>query len=403
MESHAADPVDQTPAQWAVRWHGVAVAALLAASVPLFHLLWHGALGRDRPPIITRSQTEVPELTFDSFTDGTWATAMERHLREASPIVWRLRGTWNELLFRFGIVQNAGVVLGKDSWLFKAETLRPGMFRFEREAPERRRFLAALRDRVRAAGAELVVSLVPDKARVYPELAYEDGRLAPAKAPIYGAMLTELHELDIPVADVASAILLAKAAAPDQLFYYQRDTHWRPEGALAGGQAIAAVIESLPVGRALAPRLTAELGARTITKAVGDLAGMLGLLTRELPLEGGRLRAQPVSIFTADLAMDREFYGVVLKDRARLVPPLPEDPATEVLLIGTSFAEANGAGALALALGRPVRAVIGFGASGFNGLHDLRDELREGTRAKVVVWEIVERGLFEARWDTVMF
>ena len=35
----------QTPAQWAVRWHGLVVVALLLASVPVVHLFGHGLLG----------------------------------------------------------------------------------------------------------------------------------------------------------------------------------------------------------------------------------------------------------------------------------------------------------------------------------------------------------------------
>ena len=36
----------QTPAQWAVRWHGIVAAALLTACVPVLHLGWHGVGGR---------------------------------------------------------------------------------------------------------------------------------------------------------------------------------------------------------------------------------------------------------------------------------------------------------------------------------------------------------------------
>jgi hypothetical protein len=91
-------------------------------------------------------------------------------------------------------------------------------------------------------------------------------------------------------------------------------------------------------------------------------------------------------------------FAVSLGGAGGKVGALTEDPAAEVLLLGTSFSEVNGAAALAFALARPVRAVLEPGASGLPALHEVAEELRLGTRARVVVWEVVERGLFEADW-----
>ena len=74
------------------------------------------------------------------------------------------------------------------------------------------------------------------------------------------------------------------------------------------------------------------------------------------------------------------------------------DRDATVWLLGTSFADANGAAALTLQLGRPIRWTIRFGASGLGSLRAALPELRHKTRAKVVVWEIVERGYFLEEW-----
>lgn len=398
MSATEHEPTAQTPAQLAVRWHGVVAAALLVLTVPLFHLVWHGALARVEPPIVTRSQTARPAVRLPAFADGTWMTAMERHLREASPVTWWLRGSWNETLLHFGIVQHPSVHLGRERWMFHSSTLRATAGRFERESAARRRFFTAARDLVRGAGAELVVSIVPDKARVHPEFAFDSGRLPAGKEPTYDLALAELRDLDIAVVDVAAAMAAARAVNPEAPLYYPRDTHWRPHGALAAGQAAAAVIESLPVAARLQPRHAGELGAVTTVAAVGDLVSMLGLLTCERPAPAGRMRTHPLGLVSLGLLVDREYYAVTLQGETGDRPAVVDDPAAEVLLLGTSFSEMNGAGALALALGRPVRAVIDYGAAGLAPLRAVAAELRAGTAAKVVVWEIVERGLFTVDW-----
>jgi len=397
MTTSAPDERPQTSAQWAVRWHGVVVAAALLLSVPLFHVGWHGVLGRDEPWLLTRSQVPLPVPDRASVLDGSWMPRCERHLREVSPTVWRLRGEWNELLLRCGLVQGDRVALGRDGWLLTAATLRDPSTQFARDAGARRRLFAALRDAVRAAGAELVVSLVPDKARVHPEHAFADGRLPAGKAPILGAVVQELRELGITAVDATVAIAAARgpAAAP---MYFERDTHWRPEAALAAAVGLAAVIEALPIAARLQPRRRAELGARSSSRALGDHVGLLGLLTCEMPRADGSAFTQPLSPLTLGMLEQFDRFAVTLSDAAGNVGALTEDPAAEVLLLGTSFSVVNGAAALAFALARPVRAVLEPGASGLPALRAAAAELRQGTRARVVVWEIVERGLFEADW-----
>ena len=151
----------------------------------------------------------------------------------------------------------------------------------------------------------------------------------------------------------------------------------------------------------LTPRRPTELGARRELGALGDLTSILGLLTCELPWIGDRTRCQPLSLLSAELIERRDYYDVWLIEGSERSNPLVDDPAAEVLLLGTSFSESNGAGALALALGRPVRVISELGASGLRPLRRVVDELRQGTRAKVVIWELVERGLLEIDYEQV--
>jgi hypothetical protein len=105
-----------------------------------------------------------------------------------------------------------------------------------------------------------------------------------------------------------------------------------------------------------------------------------------------------MSLLTDHLGELRQYYGVKQRTAAGTVPMTGADPDAEILVIGTSFAEENGSNALALCLGRPVRTVIERGAAGILSLQKAKVELQRGTKAKVVVWEIIERGLFDPPW-----
>ncbi len=397
MAPEPADPLPQTPAQWAVRWHGIVLGALLVGAVSLVHVVWHGLLGHEDPPIQTRSQVPAPALTWAKAADGSWMLAEERYLREASPIMWWLRSNWNELRYRTGAPQSDQVHFGRDGWFFIAPTVAPDRAGFEAATANRRRFLGEVRDRVRAAGAELFLTIVPDKARIYPDLAFADGRIPDAKAPIYSMLLADLASLGIPTVDLAAAMAAARAAAPAEELYFRRDTHWRPAGALAAARATAAALESGALAARLSPRRNLELFGKESIRVVGDLTAMLGIGTIEVPDESGR-HTVPMSFLAESFAETRDYYGVVVREGALSQPMYGDDPDAEVLVVGTSFSEENGMKALSLMLGRPVRATIVRGADGMAPIHKAMQEMAAGTRAKIVVWELVERGFLEAVW-----
>lgn len=408
MES-APNSSPQTPAQWAVRWHAVVLVALLLASVPVVHVVWHGLLGQTEAMLQTRSQVPAPVATSAALLDGGWMLAKEKQLREDSPITWSLRSNWNELRYRAGAPQSPLVHFGNDEWFFIKESVLPDRAAWDRATPQRRQFLRDVKSMVEKAGAELFMAIVPDKARVYPERCYADGQLPACKASNYAAMLAELGELGIPTADLAAAMVEARAAmavarAADPQgdpanydLYFARDTHWRPQGALAGGRAMAMALEAR-FGSKLSPRVPMELGALTEVRVLGDLSANLGLATIEVPDAQMERRTVPLSLLTERLAEARGYYGVTMRTPSGTVTMDGTDPNAEVLVIGTSFSEENGRSALSLFLGRPVRSVIVRGAAGMKPLRAALEELQKGTRAKVVVWEMVERGQFESVW-----
>ncbi|MFN3241897.1 MAG: alginate O-acetyltransferase AlgX-related protein [Planctomycetota bacterium] len=391
----------QTPGQWAVRWFALAAVALLCASVPVVHLLWHGVLGHDEPPIRTRAQTEVPAADVDEVLSGRWMSATERALQERSPIVWSLRGHWNELRYRLGVPRSERVHFGRDGWLFLGNTVRVPLDDFDRASERRRAFFAQVRDRLRAAGVELLVSIVPDKMRVYPQFAFADGVVPPRRDAAYATLQQELAELQIAAVDLATPMRAMAAATVDgdakAQLYFARDTHWRPGGALVAGQAVAAAVEQR-FGASLSPRVPMALTGPSHARAVGDITDMLGMLTMSRRRTEDKDRMVAMSMLTDSLAEQRDYYGLEVRGPGAATPMFGQDATAEVWLTGTSFAEANGMVAVSFALGRPVYGIIERGAPGIAPMQAALREIEAGARPKVVVWEIVERGFFTGQW-----
>lgn len=387
----------QTPGQWAVRWFGVVVAAALCASVPLVHVVWHGLLGNAEPLLRTRSQLPAPAATAASLADGSWMLAKEKQLREDSPITWWLRSNWNELRYRLGAPESAQVHFGKDEWFYIRESVLPDRAAWDRAAPTRRAFVADVRDLVQRAGAELFVLLVPDKSRVHPEACYPRGELPPEKRGNYAAAIAEIEALGIPTVDLAAVMAAARASDPATELYYRRDTHWRPAGALAAGRAVAAALEAR-YGERLGPRATMRLRGPLTARLVGDLPANMGIATLELPDPVLGRRTAPMSLLADRLSEVREYWDVEMETPAgpRLVDGTDAD--APVWMLSTSFGEENGVDAIAYWLGRSLRTTTAYGAVGLEPLRRALPELRNGTRSKVVIWEIVERGLFDPVW-----
>jgi hypothetical protein len=398
----------QTPAQWVVRFFAVVSMATFVSSVPVVHAIWHGAMGRPAPLCPTRHHEPMPIASQSNVLDGTWMARTERSLQEDAPLTWHLRSSWNELRYATGAPRGKDVLVGADEWFFLAESLSPDLNAWHRGKPARMALLAEAKQLAEAAGAQLVIALVPDKERVYPEKLYADAQMPAQKRDNFALALAEFEEANIPAVDLALSMAKTRAAHPNADLYYRRDTHWSPGGALAAATTCAAFLEQ-SYGSQLGPRTQVVARAIHSIHMLGDLVGMMGLGTLDISTHHGIEGAEtnvPIhhrqtvacSPLTHSLTEFMEIYAVDCVTPQGRTPIDGNDRDAAVWLLGTSFANVNGAAALALQLGRPIRWTIRFGASGLGAMRVALPELQAKIRAKVIVWEIVERGYFSGEW-----
>jgi len=295
-------------------------------------------------------------------------------------------------LGRFG---NHKVALGKDDWLFYVPGLK---YLHASEIPEAdqstdtpRKVILDFRDQLEAAGVELVLVPIPDKAMLQPdELTARYDREWPRGVynnPGYQKLIASLREAGVTIVDPTPGSI-----EKDAVYFLKQDTHWTPRWMTAVARQVADRLLSDPELRFSNPRnWTAE--ASQVSR-LGDLVDMLSLARAE-------------SLFTP-----QQVEIEIVKDEATNAPFEPSEDA-EVLVLGDSFTNifsdpemgwgtAAGFGAqLARFLGQPVDviAVNGGGSTQVRAALARRDAPLAGK--KVVVWQLAMRDLTEGEWKRV--
>lgn len=305
-------------------------------------------------------------------TDGEWARRFEAEYTESLPfrdVAVSAVGALRYTVFGEG---RAGVLVGSDSWLFSAEEYAgaaDGSLPMEAALERVRTVARALADR----DIELVVAVLPAKARVYAEKLRRP--LPPAAGRRYGAFRRALVDTNIVAPDLAAALMDAK---PRGDLFYATDTHWTARGASVAAAAIsAAITESLP--DVTLGRVSFEAGPPEEVEFSGDLVSYLslGFLTDRLgpPPEQAQLRT--------------------LRRTDADSPGLFGTPSIPVALVGTSYS-ADPLWGFASALKRKLAAdVLTVAAEGRGPFVPMETYLAGDTideiPPRLVIWEIPER------------
>ncbi len=315
----------------------------------------------------------APAASYDEVLAGEWMAAYQAEYERRLPIRAWAANTWGLLqyaLFREG---RPGVLIGADNWLFTTEEFTHHRDA-ERQIEQHASVVAEVRQRLRQRDIELVVALVPAKARIYSE---HLGRytLPEYTEPRYRQFRSALLQRGITAPDLERVLQRAKAG---ERVFLRTDTHWTPQGARVAAGALAEVVDRLLERRHAPRRRFAPIpeGKRTYA---GDLTAFLPVM----PFRG-RVGAQADQIWE---------YRVEDLD-----PPdigLFDEVPHPVTLVGTSYSAGDVwdfEGALKVELQAAVLNLAEEGRGPFAPMcRYLAGDTIDEVPPDVVVWEIPER------------
>lgn len=222
--------------------------AALALVVPVDFALH--ALGATPPSEEWQDRPVV--ATLETLRTGDAGPALERSLSDRSFLThgsaaWYRAGVATWLGRRPQTAFQLDELLGMDksTWLFFPGR-REAFTSAERERATDiavEKIVSAARE-MEKAGVKLVVQLIPDRARLYADKAYEDG-LPPEKARFLPDVVRRLREAGLAVQDLTPAF--AHAREEGLQVFYRDDHHWTFRGAeRAAQEAVALVAPFLP-------------------------------------------------------------------------------------------------------------------------------------------------------------
>ncbi|WP_095154558.1 alginate O-acetyltransferase [Pseudomonas sp. Irchel 3E13] len=312
-----------------------------------------------------------------SLLDGKLAKAAETHYDEQFPLKRIGTNLWAALDFKLFNEGRPGVVLGRDQWLFSDEEFKPAV-NAEQTQAENLALLRGVRDTLREHGVELVLAIVPAKARVYPEYI---GEQAPASlhADLYNAFHAQARQANIFAPDLFGPLQAAKARG--QVFL-RTDSHWTPMGAEVAARQLAEAVARQTLLNGEPQTFVTEHQQQTPYK--GDL-------TNFLPLDPlfSNLLPKPDQLQKRSTRATEEGSG---GDDA-----LFADKQIPVALVGTSYS-ANPNWNFLGALQQALRSDVANYAEDGHGpvlpmLKYLQSDEFKNSPPQVVVWEFPERYL----------
>lgn len=328
--------------------------------------------------IFTLSDVNWAKLAKASFADGETQRAIEEEINDSLSIRELSVNLWSA--FGYAVFNEGldGVISGKDGWLFTSEEYEAGS-EFEAQREDSIKEIALTVQQLEGLGIDVVVALLPDKARVMSENLITERPLSVENR--YHQTLTDLADLGINAVDLLAPLLTAKDSSR---VFMRADTHWSPEGARVVARSLAPYIK-MTVSSELV-FTTSELGD---AKHRGDLinfldtgpfASVLGLDDEVIPI----FRTLQASNESNDLGIS--LFG---------------DVDVPVVLVGTSYSAVedwNFVGFLKEFASADIenRAIEGLGP--FEPMKRFLGEVRSGAEPPmVVVWEIPERYLTYGR------
>jgi hypothetical protein len=369
-----------------VEWTAIASLLAVVAGIPLWQATHE---------LRTRGRVHLVSL-FTRMPSKANLHGWDRQARDNSVV-----GSWVRprlLQLQYDLFSDAGpkAVVGRDGWLFYRPDVEYNAFPGTRSprfylgsfdttiAGQRlnlRDPLVAIRDlhhQLAARGIVLVVIPVPGKPTVYPEM-LAGGDVDIEASPTL-ALLDSLRASGIAAIDIVRPLREAKSASKPDL-YLRRDTHWSPSGVDVAARAIATRLLEIP--EVAARRDTSRYRARdTVVERWGDIAEMSALPRRRDIWKTESVTARRVEDSSGRAYADSDSAAIVwLGDSYSRIYQTDAPGAAGVIA------------QVARLTGQPLSTIVNDGGASTVVRRTLARKPHLLERAKVVVWEFVERDI----------
>ncbi|MFJ1336591.1 alginate O-acetyltransferase [Pseudomonas caricapapayae] len=312
-----------------------------------------------------------------SVLDGKLAKAAETHYDEQFPLKRIGTNLWAALDFKLFNEGRPGVVLGREHWLFSDEEFKP-VANSDQFEQENLALIRGVRDTLQQRGVQLVLAIVPAKARLYSEYLGEQ-----TPSSLHGDLYNEFHAQARQAGVFAPDLLapLQRAKARGQVFL-RTDTHWTPLGAEVVAQHLADAVSRQNLLNGAPQQFITE--QRQSAPYKGDLTNFLPLdpLFSNLLPPPDTLQQRSTRPAAAEGASDDALFA---------------DNEIPVALIGTSYSANpnwNFLGALQQALRSDV---VNYAEDGHGPLLPmlkyLQSDAFKNSAPQVLIWEFPERYL----------
>lgn len=282
-----------------------------------------------------------------SVVDGQLTSSFEKHYDKG--VVLKDFGTNAWAALEYGVFGEGrpGVVIGRNDWLYTAEEFDPP--KSPVQVAENWQLIRGVQAELKRRGIELVVLLLPAKARLYPEHLAEQ-KPVDLQQTLYQSSLQQMQQFGLQGPQLLSPLLEGKH---QHEVFLRTDTHWTPFGASVVAAATAAYLREqtewqggnqdyqtqvtgsgihkgdllsylplAPYFEGLQP--PAELLEKRLTEQSGEGGDLFGASTPELALVGTSYSANPKWNFLGALreALRADLYSYAEDGHGPLVPML---------------------------------------------------------------------------------
>lgn len=250
------------------KWEKIAFAAVSSALllIPVYTMPFMGQ-SSDTANTEKRELAQKPALLEEGQFNMDFFEGMGDYLADHFTLRAQLVAAQSGLKGLFGVSSSEDVVMGKDGWLYFDKTMPDYMGETslsEIQALRLQRVGTLMEEYVESHGASFALTVVPNKATVYPEYVpyYYPATTSP----------TPLHTLNRVLKDENWYVDMTAALTAEKgtQLYHKRDSHWNNLGARVGYDALMTAVGGKAGAYADTPYTTEKVWDGDLDKLLGS-------------------------------------------------------------------------------------------------------------------------------------